>query len=244
VAFLLVWLVITWLSTYGKIGLIRGTARADSGLEKVSFAQLFREGMPYFWRIFGLSLLIGFPVLMITAMLLVGVSLYFAAAFAYDGGNSAYLNRLFLTVLGGFCLFIPVKFIVDMIVRQAYTAIVLEDIPILPAISRGWHVFHKNPGTVILLAILLAVIGLVVGAMVAIPVSIIASPISIVFNIVEGQSALMLVLLGSYVAIAVPVTLVLNGILISFRDAAWTLTYLRLTRSSGPIQVELQEASL
>ncbi len=46
-----------------------------------------------------------------------------------------------------------------MIVHQAERAIVLEDLPVLPAISRGWDIFRSNLGPIILMAIILGVIG-------------------------------------------------------------------------------------
>src|SRR5512138_3581108 len=53
-------LIITiFLGTIGKIGLIRGTSQAESGAEHLIFGQLFGESTPYFWRIFGLSLIAG-----------------------------------------------------------------------------------------------------------------------------------------------------------------------------------------
>src|SRR5512139_1772722 len=39
-----------FLGTIGKIGLIRGALKADSGEEKLQFSELFRGSLPYFWR--------------------------------------------------------------------------------------------------------------------------------------------------------------------------------------------------
>ena len=50
-----------FLGTIGRIGLIKGSAEADAGAEKLTFGGLWKESTPYFWRVFWLSFLIGTP---------------------------------------------------------------------------------------------------------------------------------------------------------------------------------------
>src|SRR5262245_37382407 len=52
-----IWIIATFLSIIGRIGLIRGTAQVEGGTENLIFGQLFSESMPYFWRMFVLSLI-------------------------------------------------------------------------------------------------------------------------------------------------------------------------------------------
>ncbi len=77
-------------------------------------------------------------------------------------------------------------FVVGMIIRQAENAIVLEDLPVLPAISRGWEVFRANLGPIILMAIILAVIGVIVGIIIALPVLAIVVPAAITFAVKQS----------------------------------------------------------
>jgi hypothetical protein len=240
VGFLMIWLAITSASMLGRIGLISGTFQVDNAIEKVYFENLFKDGKLYFWRVFGLSVLAGIPALIVFAILLARWFLLFLAGLAFDGGDSSAWDRMFLTVLSGSCLFIPVKFVVDLIVRQAHNAIVLENLHVLSAIRHGWNVFFKNIGTMVLTAILLIVIGLVVGLIIAIPLAMIVVPFTLAFRVWDGQSELTLLLLGLQTAVVIPVTLALNGIWCAFREAVWTLTYLRLTRAPHETQTMLQ----
>ncbi|MCC7511122.1 MAG: hypothetical protein IT296_00595, partial [Anaerolineae bacterium] len=48
-----------FLGAIGRIGLIRGTLQAEEGAEQLSFGELFKGSLPYFWRVFGLTFLIG-----------------------------------------------------------------------------------------------------------------------------------------------------------------------------------------
>jgi len=73
-----------FLGTIGKIGLIRGVFKADGDAERLAFGQLFRESMPYFWRVFLLSFLVGLAFLLIFVPLaLFGVARRALASFAW-----------------------------------------------------------------------------------------------------------------------------------------------------------------
>jgi hypothetical protein len=236
----LIWIVTIFLSTIGKIGLIRGTAQVDRGAESLIFGQLFSESIPYFWRMFGLSLIVAIPILVVIAALFGGL---IALALSASGGSDELPIGLFAMVpviIGCFCLLIPVMFVVGMILRQSENAIVLEDMKVLPSLTRGWEVFRTNLGPIILMAIILAVIGAVVGFVVAIPIFIVVVPAGIAFALGEAQNWTPMILAGVCICLYTPVLLVLNGIVTAYTESAWTLTYMRLTKpqDNAPIVVE------
>ena len=238
---LVIWAVTIFLSTIGKVGLIRGTFQAEGGAEKLIFGQLFSESMPYFWRIFALSLIIAIPVLIVFAVLIAGL-----VAFAVSAGNGNDAANIGLVgmiplLIGCFCLLIPVMFVVGMIIRQAENAIVLEDLPLLPAISRGWEVFRANLGPVVLMAIILAVIGVIVGIIIALPVLAIVVPAAITFAVNKAQNWTPMIFAGVCLCLYIPVAWVLNGIITAYTESAWTLTYMRLTaklQDNAPVVLE------
>lgn len=238
---LLIWAVTIFLSTIGKVGLIRGTFGAEGGAEKLIFGQLFSESMPYFWRVFGLSLIVAIPILIVFAALIAGVV---AFAISASNGNDAARVGIFGMVpllIGCFCLLIPVMFVVGMIIRQAENAIVLEGLPVMPAISRGWEVFKANLGPIILMAIILAVLGAVVGLVIAIPVLVIVVPTAITFALGNEQNWTPMIFAGICLCLYIPVVWLLNGILTAYTESAWTLTYMRLTakpQDNAPVVVE------
>ena len=106
----------------------------------------------------------------------------------------------------------------------------LEEMSVLPAISRGWEVFRANLGPIILMAIILAVIGFAAGLVVAIPFFIIVFPAMIAYVAGEAQSSTPLILMGVCLCLYVPVAIFLQGAMISYTETAWTLTYMRLTK--------------
>lgn len=230
----LIWIVTIFLSTIGKIGLIRGTAQADGGAEQLIFGQLFSESTPYFWRMFGLSLILSIPVLILVILLVVGV-LAFIIPVSQSGGNGSAFGALAIVpiMVGCLCLFIPIMFILGMIFNQSQRAIVLEDLGVMPSISRGWEVFRNNLGPIILMAIILTVIAFVVGLVIAIPILIIVVPTAIAFAVGNAQNTTPLILMGVCFCLYLPVLILLNGVLTSYTESVWTLTYMRLTGNPG-----------
>ena len=226
----IIWIITIFLSTIGKIGLIRGTSQVDGGAEGLIFGQLFSESTPYFWRMFGLSLLVGLPVVVIIAVLAAGLVAFAISASGGSDSSAVGILAILPILIGCFCLLIPVMFVIGMIARQAENAIVLEGMSILPAISRGWDIFRNNLGPIIIMAIILTVISFAAGFIIAIPVFIVVLPAVIAFAAGEAQNWTPLAIAGVCLCLYIPISLLLNGVAIAYTESAWTLTYLRLTR--------------
>src|SRR5262245_3914910 len=139
ILFLILILLFIFLGTVGKIGLIRGTYQAEQGAETLIFGELFSGSTPYFWRVFGLSFLVGLVFLILfIPIVLFGV---FTAGIG------------FACLLPLICLFIPISIVVNIVIEQANNAMVLEDLTIMNGLSRGWDIVKSNIGPVILMAI-------------------------------------------------------------------------------------------
>ena len=227
--FCILWLVMIFLGTMGRIGLIRGAAQADGGAEQLTFGQLWRESLPYFWRMVGLSLLVAIPVfLLVFVPLAAGMYFLFSAA-AGDSSTPLTVLSMLPFLLGCMCLLIPVMWVIQIIIRQSENAIALEDLGIMPALSRGWEVFKANLGPIFLMSIILAVIGFMAGIVIAIPILAVVFPAIFAFALGNAESWTPLIVAGACILIYIPVSWVANGILATYSQSAWTLTYLRLT---------------
>ena len=229
----IIWIVVAFLSTIGKIGLIRGTAQVEGGAESLIFGQLFSESMPYFWRMFGLSLILALPLLVFVVLLTIGtLAFIIPASMAGNSGSAMGVLAIVPIMIGCVCLLIPVMFVVGMIFRQSERAIVLEELGVMPAISRGWEIFRANLGPIILMTIILAVIGFVVGLAIAIPIIIIVFPAMFTFIAGGAQNNTPLIFMGVCFCLYLPVLLVFNGVLTAYTESAWTLVYMRLTHKA------------
>jgi hypothetical protein len=203
-----------FLGTIGKIGLIKGSYQAEMGAEKLAFGELFSASMPYFWRVFGLSFLIWLAVLLLfVPLILLGV---ITAGVAL------------LCLLPLICLLIPLGFAVGIIIEQANRAIVLENLGIFGGLKRSWEISRANVGPLIIMGLILFGISLVLGIVIALPIFIVVFPTIFAFAIGEGQSFTPLYVALACICLYAPVSWILNGILNTFTQSAWTLTYLRL----------------
>jgi len=234
------WIVAIFLGTIGKIGLIRGTWQVEGGAGNLIFGQLFSESTPYFWRMFGLSLVVSLPFLILIGALVAGLLVFGISMSQGSDASAVGFVAMLPLLIGCVCLLIPVGFVINMIVRQAENAIVLEDASILPSISRGWDIFRNNLGPIILMAIILVVISLVAGLIIAIPIIVMVVPAAIAFAAGNAQDWTPMIIAGVLLCLYIPVSMLLNGILISYTESVWTLTYMRLTKPQDNTPVVLE----
>lgn len=222
------------LGTVGRVGLIRGTMKAEQGAERLTFGELWREGLAYFWRVFGLNLLIGLIIfLAILAILIVGVVLTVGT-----------LGLFILCLLPIICLVIPVMWAVSIVIEQANVALVVENLGITDAIKRGWQVVWGNLGTMIVMGLILVLgVSLIGGAIIGLPLLLVAAP-AVAGYATGGAQAIWngWIVSGVLFLIYLPFLLVLSGILKAYISSAWTLTFLRLTNKPSPPLIEAPDA--
>jgi hypothetical protein len=98
-------------------------------------------------------------------------------------------------------------------------------------VRRGWAVVKDNVGAVLVIWLISAVIGLVVGFLIALPVLLIVIPAAIGFAATGQQLPLAFLIVGAAcLTVYLPVLLVAGGILTTYIESLWTLTFLRLRR--------------
>jgi hypothetical protein len=206
------------LGTVGRVGLIRGTVKAEEGAQRLTFGELWRDGLKYFWRVFGLNLLIG--IIIFFAIMAVIMIMIIPTVFT-----------LGLCLIPLMCLFIPVMWAVYVVIEQANIALVVENLGITEAISYGWRVVRDNIGNMIVMSLILFLgVGLIGGIIIGLPLLIVAAPAFV--GIAAGTTEALrngMIVSGLLFLVYLPILLLLSGILRSYTSSAWTLTYLRLT---------------
>ena len=228
---LVVVVIVILLGTIGRVGLIRGTTKAEQGAERLTFGELWRDGLAYFWRVFGLNLLIGISIFL-AAMIMI-----FAGILLTVGT----LGLFALCLLPLMCLLIPLTWAVYVVVEQANVALVVENIGIIEAIKRGWQVVWSNIGSMIVMSLVLILgVSLVGGLIIGLPLIVIAVPVMVGFA--NGSAEAIrngAIVSGIFFIIYLPVLVALSGILRAYITSAWTLTYLRLTRKPAQNQLDV-----
>ena len=175
VVLILIMLLFIFLGTIGRIGLIRGTLQAETGAaDPVLWPALQREPA---------LLLAGLrPVAALWAGLLRPVLC------PHHGGHSHRRHRFHLPAAGAVRAGARSLWVVNIILEQAYVAIVKENLGIMDGWKRGWEVVRTNLGPVIIMALIMVVITFVVGLVIVLPIIVIVIPAGVAFAIGEGQN--------------------------------------------------------
>jgi hypothetical protein len=225
-AFLLILVLVAlkiFLSTIGTIGLIHGAQLADQDIEaRLTFGELFKGSLPYFWRVFLLNLLVGLVFLVVGLIVAAGAVLAVVLT----------LGLILICLLPLLCLLVPVGVVVGVVIEQATIAIIVEDLGIMDGLRRGWEVVKTNVGPLVVMWLILGLgISGIIGIIIGLPMILVLAPF-LIGLFANAQRAIETGLVISLVCCAayLPVLIVLSGILQSYVGSAWTLTFLRLTK--------------
>lgn len=222
-------LVLFLLRVYGQVGLVRGVMLVESGSmdegEKLTFGQIHAEVSPYFWRLAGLRLLI-FLIMFVVAVVIALIVFF---------GTTVTLGLGLLCIIPAVCLLVPVFWAISVVIKQAELAIIAEDLDVLKALSRGYNIVRQNLGVYAIMALILMVGGAIVTFLIALPQLLAVAPIlaALINSAVANNWSNILTGLWISVGCLVgywPVLLVLGGILTSFVESSWLLTFMETTR--------------
>jgi len=234
---LLIMVLVVFLGTIGRIGLFRGAKQCDEDLDaKISFGELFRGSFPYFWRVFFLNLLVGLVIIAAIVILAITFAL----------GTVMTLGIGLVCILPLICLLIPIAFFVTLVVEQSTLAIVIENLGIIDGLRRGWEVVRSNVGTMVIMWLILTLgVSIIGGFIIALPIMVSIAPL--IIAIIAGarefsQPGIWIPLVCT--AAYLPILILLSGILRSYIESAWTLTYLRVTEGSTSILPDQPQAVL
>ena len=223
-------LVFLLISIFGKIGLVRGAWQADGGTDHLGFGQLVNESVPSFWRVVGLTLLVGLPgfaVALIFAMVFVFGLL---ASFTQDAPQIAVV--LLCVGLPLTCLMVPFFWFLGIWGELSTVAVVGEGRGIIDSLKRSWQMIRRNIGPVLLVAVLVLVaqigFGLLVGLVVA-PIGIGA----LLGDLVLSGGRLSFGFFLPLLLVAIPLSLVLGALFQSYIGTLWTLVFRRLAAAEA-----------
>jgi hypothetical protein len=203
-----------------------GTFHLEQGSENVNFGQLLRGVLPYFWRILSIVLLVWVGMFLAT-MILIGFLFFFGVLTLGIG---------LLCAFPLFILLILAVILVYALMEQGVSAILVDHLGVSDALQRAWALVQKNLGVMTFMSLINYLIAIVLIMIISIPIMIPTfgfvpnpglEPSVQAFERLSRNTILsMLVFLPFYA--------VLQGILLTLIQSVWTLTYLRLTRSTTP----------
>lgn len=216
----------------GQAGLLHGFDRADEG-EVVTLASAFNGGLQYFLRLLGIRLLLLLIALVLVAILVAGIL----------GVTVTTLGVGLICLLPLICLLIPLGIAVSLYVQLTEVSLVVESSDIPGAFRHAWEVLKSNLGPVIVMGLILFFGGGIVSLIIAVPLILLIIPL--IGGIAVGTDAsfgigIALAALGFLVYL--PIAVLVGGILQTFIQGGWTITYRRLTDRAGSPELGTREA--
>ena len=216
-------LVFLVLGVIGQGGLIAGFAGADDG-HSIALGEAFNLGMQNFWK------LLGIRVVVWAAGLIVGITVAIGVVAVAIGT----LGIGLLCLIPLICLLIPLAWGVDAYIILAMVAAVEEGIGVFDAFRKAWEIVRANLGPVIVMALILILGGGILSAVLGIPFIGVVVPAILGFALGSETSIYSgLAISGLCLVVAIPIFIVLIGVLTTYTTGAWTLTYRRLTGKEG-----------
>ena len=238
VVFLAVVLMFLIISLIAQGGMTEATVGLSEG-RAVSAGEAWRAGLRFFWRFFGLDLLLIGAFVVVAAIVAALVVAALAAGVA--GQPGARTAVIILAVLLGLALLvvaIPTFIAISVIVAFAKRSIVVDDVGPVAGLGAGWRLVRANVGA----SLLLWLINLGLG---------IAAGIALLFGLVVAVLGLGIVgvafwaLFGftaptvAYIALALVALIaaiwLLQGFVNAFLWSYWSLAFLRLRGVAAPV---------
>lgn len=221
--FLIVALIVFVLGVIGQGGLIAAFKRADEGTD-VSLSEAFSGGLQNFWKLAGIRIVFFIAGFVIVIGLILGALLFGVAT----------LGIGFICLIPLVCLLIPIGLAVDSYIILTMVAAVEEELGVFEAFGRSWNTFKENLGPVVVMILILIVGFGILGFLIALPFIAIAVPA--IMGVIIGTDAAVIsgvAVTLLCVLVAVPVLIIIYGLLTTYTTGAWTLTYRRLNGTMG-----------
>ena len=207
-----------------------GTVQVEKGSGKLNFGELLKGAFPYFWRILGIYLLIALGTTMVVMVFAAIIAFLSVITFGF-GAVCAFPLML---------LFIPLWILVYALMEQSIAAIVVDNLNFSSALQRAWELVKKNLGVMALISIIIYLGFMIVGMIISVPMMI--PMFGFIFNNMTSEpdmqafQSLTRNMVWWMLAFS-PIYAVFQGILLTFMQAAWTLTYMRLTKPQVNVPV-------
>jgi len=197
-----------------------GTVQLEQGNEKVSFGHLIRSVLPYFWRILVIVILVWMGMFLAISIL---ITFFVSISFLTLGlGLLCAFPLLLLLILG--------VILVYALMEEGVSAVLVDNLGVSNALRRAWELINKNPREMILMSLMSYVVA--IAAIMIISIVMIIPIGGAVPNVQSFQTLSPNIILWTLAFLFFYA--VVQGMLLTFLQSAWTLIYLRLTRLTTP----------
>jgi len=202
-----------------------GVLQVDGGAEKLGVGEMFDDSKPYWWRVLGVTVLIG-----------LGISLFFMVIFGCISLFGAVTVGLgFICMMPLFLVIYPIMMVLYGFIEVSQAAVVIDDIGVTDAIRRGWDLVRANFLRILLISFIVYMGISLLSSIIVLPFM---TPFFFFPLIMEGGQfeitpRTMMTFTGCFSLILLPVMGLIQGVGITFLKASYAITYLQLTRGTN-----------
>ena len=197
-----------------------GIVRAERGEGSTKFMDLLRDGLPYFWRILGLMLVVNltiglvFTIFSMLAFMLIVVTI----------GMASFCIQPIMILLT------PMMFLMIGVLEAAQIAIILENMSIMDAIKHALQVVRTHVWKYVIITLIVYFGSMILTSIVITPLMmpLFILPVLLEFGQeISMQSMALISVL--FFCIFFPIMILISSLLGVFMKTSLNLTYLRLT---------------
>ncbi len=221
----------------GTAGLARGVVQAENGNESIQFGELFSESLGYFWRLFGAGIIIWLPVVV---FFILAFLVMLIPAMNGNVDEAAFGGGMVLFFISLCCCLFPISIALSLYHLQVKRSIIVDNLGVIESLARGWQVLSGNILILLLVGVVIFIASAIVGILVALPLIMLMLPL--VGALIQGNitSWQPFIAVSIFALCYSPIAWLINGIIMTYTESVWTLTYLRLTKSNeeAPVFVE------
>ncbi len=217
------------VSVVAQITTTHGAVTVDRGAEKLAFMELFRESLPYFWRVLGLYTIFGGAWM----VLWLGFMGFFML------GSMLTFGLASICVMPFFLLLIPVLLMGYSVLQLAQAAIIADDMGTLQAIAHSWKLFRANWLGVVLLMVILYFALSTLSSVFVFPMMFPMMLFPLGLDSQGNFNNLILIFFLILFPLMFALMYIVQGILMAFFQAAWAVTFIRLSHAANtPIALD------
>ena len=224
IIFALAGLVISIIAEGGLIGCVRNI----ESNEKSSLIDGFKIGAHYFWRMLGKNLLI---FLMVFIVILFFILLFMIPFFTLSSSSNYRFLWFTIPLFIIFIIFmIPIGVFITILNDYSSRFIVIKNNGIIRSIKNALRLIFSNFKHTVVIALILFGIGILIGIILFIIFLIIGGPVALLgFSLYRaGAITPLLILAVIAVLFLIVLSVIINGIRMTFASSVWTLTFLKL----------------
>lgn len=218
-ALALVWFLLSCVASAALIGAV---AKIDSG-ERVGFGAAWRIGLAAFWRVLGFKL-VQFLLALLPALVLVIPPLLGAVARAGPGAFFGLLLDLPLVV----AYFYWVVFL-SWLSTLALRACIVDGLGPLASFIAAWALLRRRFPRIALTTVVWIGVSIGIGIVVQVIYGFAGAPFQTALSndVAQGRWSELWGTLLTYLAVVIPVSLVVGGAVSAYYQTLWTLAYRR-----------------